>query len=47
LTFLCVSCFATDVLYTYLVMKDARERAQRAVLVEGSTDAAAPVLGAA
>jgi hypothetical protein len=43
LTFLCVSCFATDVLYTYLVTKDARERAQKAILVEGSTGATDPV----
>jgi hypothetical protein len=36
LTFLCASIFVTDVLYTYLVTKDARERARRAVLVAGS-----------
>jgi hypothetical protein len=37
LTFLGASIFATDVLYTYLVTKDARERAQTAVLVSHLT----------
>ena len=35
LTFLCASIFATDVLYTYLVMKDARERARSSAPVDG------------
>jgi hypothetical protein len=47
LTFVCASIFATDILYVYLVTKDARERAQRAVLVESSDCAAGPVPRAA
>lgn len=42
LTFLCVSIFATDVLYLYLVTKDARERARNAAPLESAGPAPVP-----